>query len=189
MYMQYTNETDSQKQERKKILLIVGALVLALVIITVIIELALGSKKLVKNPGDTNRYYDANSGETVSDPPNKTPENYDKSSSIQPLYLGFSKLLDFGVTFDQLKSIKLALVKYSAANNRSGQEFSIKVSSINNVLPEGDGDVVTSFKMTVDRSQTYDVKVSYNDLINIHLFIYDSASKLIYDSGVLNASF
>jgi len=174
----------------KKQIYIIVALLAVLVMLLLIFA---GSRKnnQTGNVNSTEEYYDKNSGETVSNPANRTPEKYGVIDE-KPLYLGISKLLDKGVTFDQVEATKEALNRFSKSDNKNIKEFSLDIQSIDQIIPKAtdppDTKATMYFNLTTDRTQTYKAKLEYFELTAIHLYVYDSRSnKLIYESGTLSS--
>ncbi len=93
--------------------------ILAFAVITIILLVSILLSRHQNKTGapnlDSGRYYDANSGETVSNPPGKAPDTFGAVSD-QPVYLGFGSLLDYGVSDSQLTSLKSAFYTYARAN-------------------------------------------------------------------------
>src|SRR5688500_8888385 len=77
---------------------------------------------------NSREYYDKASGETVSDPDNRTPETFGRKGD-EPVYLGTSKLLDVGVTSTQLAGTKLAFYNYSKQRKTRIKEVSVDINS------------------------------------------------------------
>lgn len=165
---------------QKRLMLALAGFVVLIIIGVVVF---LGRPKKIAS--DTGQHYDPGSGETVSNPVGKTPE-YLGQDSGQPLYLGFSKLLDIGITQDQLKGIKLAFEKYPYANNKPAGEISIFVNNITSAPHDvNDTKQTIYFPVLLNRKDTYYATVDYFDLTTIHLYIKEtsSATKIVYDSG------
>ena len=134
----------------------------------------------------TGTYTDPLSHEVVSNPSGKTPESYGTSPNT-PLYLGFDKLLHYGITLNQLNEIKQAFYTYSSQQSKPLSQVSIDVDHITtshdpkvnnspfvilfNVQFNGSGDI----------SQT---KAQYTGLRDMELILLKD-NKVFFDSGKL----
>jgi hypothetical protein len=135
----------------------------------------------------SNEYYDAASGETVSDPADKSPEAFGRRGD-EPVFLGIGKLLDYGVTSTQLTATKKAFTDYARQGSKI-TEISINVASIDKEKHDKTAariwDVL-NFSGTFDRSRSYKARLEYFDLTTIRLTLYDSGGKQLFDSGEIN---
>ncbi|MFO0920762.1 MAG: hypothetical protein U0451_03765 [Candidatus Saccharimonadales bacterium] len=136
-----------------------------------------------KDSQNTNEYFDPGSGETISDPLNKTPETFN-SDPDQPVFLGFSKLIDYGVTQHQIEGFKNILSMYSKANGSSIREASISVDTIKYDNNSDDPDSLihfATFDMTINRTDKYTAKLTLNG-INVVQLNLTKDGKVIYQS-------
>ncbi len=159
---------------------------LALFVIGVLILLFQRSNK---NPGDTGRYYDRNSGEVVSDPTGKGPDTYGETDS-QMIYLGFSKLTELGLTKYQLASLQACLQQYSATRQNNVKEVSISVNTIKQAALDKEsttGDLSLTFDLTINRTELYQAQLFTRSLTTAKL-ILKQGDKQILDSGFVDAT-
>lgn len=105
----------------------------------------------------TIEYFDPGSGETVDTTPNQGPELNGRVNNIT--YLGFAKLLNIGVSGDQIDIIKSDFLKYSSSLETPLKEVSITVASIRQTV--NDGDVELKFTLTINRESTLNAQVNY----------------------------
>ena len=160
---------------KKKVLIVIGLFILFVILICIAyIVFNRATNNTSNNKDNENTYIDPGSGETVYNPTNKAPEKEISGTGI--IYLGFSKLLDKGISDIQVKNIKNYINYYSITNNKDIKEVSITVKSINHDI---DKDInnktinITSFIITIDRKSTLDVKLKYKDLREITLELYN----------------
>jgi hypothetical protein len=136
--------------------------------------------------GETD-YVDPNSGDVVSNPEGKTPDKYGTVMDA-PIFLGLGGLLDVGIAKDQTDDFKFAMYQYITSAKLKTKEVSINQQSIA-VTPrdrESESTIeVVNFDIVLDRKDLYKVKMEYFDLDSIHLYIYDTAGKQLYDSGIV----
>lgn len=135
----------------------------------------------------TGEYYDPASKETVSNTADKTPESYGEVTS-QPVFLGFSKLLDVGVSADQITGAKLAFTNYFNKQNLPVKEISIYVDTIKQTPLERGSEENRSvtFNAILGRKQKVAAKLEYYDLSNIRLYLANkSGGDIIFDSGAI----
>jgi hypothetical protein len=158
------------------------------ILATIFLLVSSNHKQKNKLPNlDSGRYYDAQSGQTVSNPSGKAPDTYG-SASGQPIYLGISNLVDAGLTDDQLLRLKYAFNNYFTQSKKNAKEVSIDVNSIVHGPhnPNSNSPFSLNFNVTVDRSKTLKAKIEYTGLEDIRLFLYDQKTNTqIYDSTPL----
>jgi hypothetical protein len=175
------NESD----DRRKVIFVV--LVLGVVILFVVYILF--TFRVIKRGEEPGRYYDPGSGETVSDPPGKSPETADIGVNDRPIFLGFSKLLDHGMSTDQVNGVQEGFYQYSQTLEKPLKEVSLTVKSIDPVYPNpdsGDTAVKINFEVTLDRKNVYKARVEYDDITTVRLFLSDTKNKQVFASGVID---
>jgi flagellar basal body-associated protein FliL len=172
------------KPNRKIIIILIAFAV----IVIAAVSLLSSHKGNNKTPNlDSGRYYDAKSGQTVSNPAGKAPDTYGTPSD-QPIYLGISSFIDSGLSDDQLTRLKYAFYNYSIQNKKNIKEVSIDINSIKPGPhnPNTNAPFTINFNVTFDRKATYRAKVEYSGLEDIRLFLYDQKTNAqIYDSTPL----
>lgn len=154
----------------------------AAILLAILISVAFWASNSQK-PGE---YFDRGSGETVYDPEGRTPEKFGQDEN-QPLILGISKLLDYGLTKYQLEALATAFTNYSESKQQLG-EVSIQVATIAAQPrdPNSEKDTL-KFDAVFDRKDTYLVTLDYFDLTAVRLIISAADGKEIYNSGVIDA--
>lgn len=120
--------------------------------------------------------YYFNSSSSTKNPP-KADQNH------APSFYGTEAFIDSGLTTNQVNGLIKALEKYAPRSNN--------INIDTNSLTPGphDPDKVSpftiNFKIAID-SVTYNGKIVYSGLKDIHLYLYSPASgRQIYDSGVV----
>lgn len=155
--MQFINNLDV----RTRRLLLIGALLTTGIFLAVVLVL---SDKPQQSGEGTGQYYDTGSGETVSSPIGKTPENYGEEQD-KPLYLGFSKLPNYGVTQNQVEALKLGLAFYSGRRSEKITEVSLQVATISaGAYNEDSGERILTFDLQVNRKDMYQATMVYKGL-------------------------
>jgi len=177
------NASDSNGS-KKKILIAVTVAILfsSLVVAFVLLQIQKKSQKS-DTPGESGLYYDPGSGETVSDPPDKTPETYG-SQGRELTYLGFSKLLEFGVSKFQLDATKLAFENYSKSRDNNIKEVSITSSSIKNGPDKDDFTLSVEFEFVINRKEHYQAELQLHMIRQVKLILKNGEAK-IYESKLL----
>lgn len=154
----------------------IGLLVFICLIIVVVLNVFSGDK--------SGQYYDKPSGETVSDPSWKTKDNY-ATNDNQPIYLGFSTLLDYGMTQNQMTGVRYAFYQFAKKQNPPIKEVSIYVKEIQQITENGNQ--YLEFKVRTDRKTDYRARIEYTGLNAITLHLYDiKTNKEVFNSGSLN---
>ncbi len=165
-----------------------GIALLAILIFLIIAGSRKKSADTQTNQTSAGDYYDSKSGQTVSDPANRAPENYG-GTTAQPVFLGITSLLNIGVTNYQLNATKQAFEQFAAALKKPGKEFSVTVASITSI-PEDknnpDSRPTASFELTIDRTASYQARLEYFDVTAVRLVVPDSSGKSVFDSGTVD---
>lgn len=175
----------SPNRDPRKLAVIFGGVVILIFIVMTIILI----KRPRPNPSPTQEtvYHDPYSGETVTDIKGKTPDTYGTNPD-KPIYLGISKLLDYGVTATQLEDFKQAVYNYSLNRNPRITEISIHVATLKRKVPDPNSDSVIDtlfFDVTINRKDTYQAQFDYSLLNTGHLYLSQN-NKIIFDSGDIN---
>lgn len=182
--MQFTDNNYGAQPNNKKVIILIAVSVVSIAIIAVL-ALQRSNKQA---PPDAGLYHDPNSGEIVSDPEGWQPENFAGQANA-PIFLGFSKLLDIGITQFQLDAAKGGFGEYSATKNDYVKEVSLHVNSIKREAFDPDGADPTrrvSFTVTINRTETFSAKLEYTTIQNASLLLYKD-DKRIFKSTSANA--
>lgn len=164
---------------KKVVIVVIGFAVLLISI--VLYQVLHSNKRLYVDSSITKTYIDPGSGETVIETPNKSPET---AGGDNITMLGFSKLLDVGITNVQLNKIKLYFSDYSLSQETPIKEISIIKSSINQSINRDLGEKTTSFTVTINRKNSLNIQANYTSIDDMILKIYDSTNNtLLYNSS------
>jgi hypothetical protein len=167
----------------------IGIAIGSFIIITIIVLFVSFLGKDSQNKTDV--YYDPASKETIDEQADKTPEILEDNVSTEPVFLGFGKLIEYGLSQDQLTNLKNAFNTYLGEGNNGKREVSIYIDSISSykVNDVADSDFGLSFDVIIDRKTNlsaimYQLKVS-----DIQLKLYKEGSdKAVFDSGIVTSS-
>lgn len=163
-------------------------LIIGGIIIAAILALAIyfAFKPAHKNTTTDKRSTDKFSHEVVSSPSGKQPDVYGQPGNT-PLYLGFDKLLNFGLTSDQVSLLKNAFYSFSSKQTPPFKQLSVDVDHINSGHDDSNpsSPFYTKFNFQVDQKKVYAATVQHAGLDDIRLLIDDGSSQ-VYDSGTLN---
>lgn len=173
----FNNINSQQQNSRKRLILVVIIIVSTSILILYSLSLFLSKDKkpLEENKANqTNEYYDPGSGETVSNPPDRTPETYGVDNN-EPIFLGTSRLLDFGVTKYQLEDLKNAFMAFSKTKNNDVKEVSISVNTIKNGPDIDEQTRSVTFDTTINRNEKYQAE--------LHLVIIQKARLILRQGG------
>ncbi len=168
-----------QSANKRRLLIILG--VILLLVIGVVALLSKPPKK--PSTPQITTYTDPYSHETVTDVAGKAPDTYG-STATTPIYLGFDKLLDHGMTFDQVGNLKVAFDNFSKKQPKPIQQVSIDVDHI--TAEHDTSGFFLFFNVMADRQYVYKAKVDYTGLSAIRLYLSDSKGNLTYDSQTVN---
>jgi hypothetical protein len=154
-----------------------------------LIGIALFATNRAGQNNKTGEYLDPYSHQTVSNPPGKGPDTYGTQSDT-PVYLGIEKLLDHGLSFDQLDNLKYAFYRYSLSRPNHIHEVSLDVDHITTKYNSSDPNAhyFIFFNVRFDRKNTYKAQVEYTGLNDVRLYLIDvRTNKVLYDSLVIGA--
>lgn len=162
----------------KKILIIVS-LCLLLMIGFIVFRVLTNNKNEEIDSSKTIIYEDSGSGETVIDTPNKTKE---KAMGDSFVMLGFTKLLEIGVSYNQLEKIKTHFSDYSMKLEDHFKEISITTSSIKSTFNSDTNERIITFSVIIDRKTSLEAKITYIGLGSPSLYLYDEYGNQIHKS-------
>lgn len=171
--------------QRKLILAIVifGLISVGLIVAAVVLKV---SDDAAKNaPVNQNTYVDPDTGETVLYPEGKATEGLGSQGTV---VLGLSKLLDAGLSSDQVEGTRLYLIQYAAdhtINNQKMTEFSIVSSTIKQAIYPGGKKIVTA-DLRINRKDTQQLRLTYFYLTDLTLDILDLTSGAVVFSATSN---
>lgn len=153
-------------------------LIIGLIVATVISRNA--------EPGDKGSTLDTNSGEYVANSDGREPENVGANPD-EPLFLGLGKLVNRGLTTEQISGLKLGFTNFAKQSSPKVKRVSITVDSIRNA-PRSIGDFTYTyhFDVVMDSKTTYQAKLICFDTTSIQLILYkDGTSSPAFDSGTI----
>lgn len=181
---------DDVAYNRKRKLIVIGVVAVFLIIFGLIVVLSNKTQKEKPIPDISNsgRYKDPYSGQTVSDPPDKAPELYGRNPDA-PIFLGTTKLLNYGITSHQVKDFQFGIFQYFQSKKQKIKEVSVDVSTItlkpHDRYSSSTVDTV-NFDVVIDRTDRFKVQMDYYKLTAIHMYMNDSSGQRVYDSGELD---
>lgn len=147
--------------QRQKIILIITLATIGIALIVASIVGFTRSNTTTQPSSDT--YVDPGSGETIVNN-GKSRQGSEASLKNSIVYLGFSKLIDRGLSPVQIQSIQSAFKSYSLKQTDKFKEVSLTVDSIRHLLPQGESTTHTiTFTATANRKISYFVTVEYSD--------------------------
>lgn len=135
---------------------------------------------------DTGRHYDSPSGETISDPEGKTPENF--AGDSQPIYLGFARLYDSGLTKFQVEAVRYSFIRFSESRPEKIKEVSIYVNTIEQVPFDRDSSDPTRrvvFDVIINRKDKFQATVEYTSIRSAELVLRSNGMEA-FRSGVID---
>lgn len=150
----------NQKLQQKKILLFAvgGVIVIVMIVVAVIVSNR-------KSPSYTKVTVDKDTGETILDRPNQTPEA--QAGGRQLTILGSSELINNGITQDQYTALKTILITYAKTtlkNKYTEVAFLPKTIQANDAtitgqLRLGSGDTKVAFTITITELKYVQLKI------------------------------
>ncbi len=176
-------------QRTKKIILVIACIVL---VVTIMVFASSKNKQNSTDQGSTSlqqdSYKDPYSGETVDYPKGKGPDQYGYSAA-GTIFLGSSRLLDEGISLEQLKSYEYAAYQYFKTLSPKVTEISLDKSTVNFKLHDQNSteprDNIT-FTLVINRTTKYNASLDVFDSSSVQLRMYDQEkNSQVYDSGVV----
>lgn len=179
--MQFINKRLPGGGSRRKVLLILAGVIL----VGSLIALAVSGSYKRKSTEGSGEYFDTISGETVSDPAGKSPELF--AGDTQPVYLGFVKLLDAGITKFQLDAIKYGFTKFSEGREEKIKEVSVDIKTIKRQAINLDSNEPSrvSFDVVINRKERFQATIEYTSIRSANLILNFDA-KEVFKSGVID---
>lgn len=180
--MQFTNNLSGpgNRQSSKRIVIVA---VIAFVVLGIALLFYVGRRN--SSPEGTGEYYDPASGETISNPTGRSPEKFNQASE-QPVYLGFSRLVDIGLSQFQVDVIKQIFLSYSSQRKDKINELSIYKDSVSRVSFDPADEIRSVlFDISINRGERYSVTMQYTTLRNAKIIIYEGKNK-IFESGFVD---
>lgn len=154
-----------------------------LLVLAVVVSMTNNKPKKSASAGE---YFDAASGETVSNPEGKVVENSNETTPSPATLLGFSKLVSRGLLAGQLTEVNKQLQNFAVAQKPSITELSLATNSIVFVTPqEGQTTTVITGDLTANRKDKYSLELSYDSLMTIRTVVKKS-EVVVFDSGVID---
>lgn len=161
---------------KQKILIIFGVFMIIFMIVSVIYYVNTQNQNTKNRKNDSsdrsmeNNYTDPGSGETISDPPNKSKEITTTDKSIT--YLGFSELLNKGISYNQYEKIKSHFKQYNDEFKLNIKEISMTKSTYKSSFDQKTGERLMEFEVTINRNDKLNAKVAYVGLKTPTLYLY-----------------
>lgn len=159
--------------------IIIGAIIGVVIIILGIIGIVAQDKE---TGVDETGYVDPGSGETIIE--DKSPQGTDLSLENSIIYPGFSKLIDRGLSPEQIQSIQSVFAEYSLKQPEKFKEVSLTVDSVRRIIPQDNSRKQTlTFNVKVDRETDYFVSTSYENLTSINTKVYKADKTTLLIEG------
>lgn len=156
----------------RKIIIITAGVLLVGIIILVIVSVSM--KQDVQKRDMGTQYVDPGSGEVIIENPNRSPQSTFLDGKTPTVFLGFSKLLDNGLSSSQTQSIQSAFSSYAEKENTHFDEVSMTVSTLRYASEDGGVAKKMTFDTKINRTDDYFVTVEFSDLVTCVTKIYKS---------------
>ena len=144
----------------KRSLIIIGSVFALLVTTLAVIGFMQKNTPTTVTPDETG-YVDPGSGEVIKS--DKSPQGTEEARKNAMIFPGFSKLLKYGLSAEQVQSVQTMIIAYSLEKNKQFKEVSLQVDSIRQILPKGATKThMMTFDIVTNRVDTYHVAVEYD---------------------------
>ncbi|HEV7951855.1 MAG TPA: hypothetical protein VGO98_00565 [Candidatus Saccharimonadales bacterium] len=156
----------------KRSLIIIGSIFGLFIVTLAIIGFVTQSKPDSTAP-DEQGYVDPGSGEVIKS--DKSPQGTEESQKNAIIFPGFSKLIDRGLSPEQVQSVQATFISYSLEKNKQFKEVSLQVDSIRHILPKGSSRThILTFDITTNRTDKYYTTVEYENTETAKTKLYAS---------------
>jgi hypothetical protein len=162
--------------------IIIASVVIAVFVVTIIVLVvtrnsseSTGSKTDIV---DQNTYVDESSGETVLSPEGKVTEGAIQNTDVT--VLGFSKLIDNGVSSSQVDTIKQYIDEF--ALEQKANKVSLVVSTIAQKVDKNSGQKDITADIKVSDAVVYKLSLSYVGFTDMLMYVYSTDGSLVYSS-------
>ena len=169
---------------KKKLLIAVGVFV-TLLVITVLFTLINRKSSQTTTKTDTSssqsQYTDPVSGEAVSNPSGKAPESASGYNGVT--FLGFARLIDYGISSDQLTTVEGYLENYKdiATDNKITQ-ISLDATSFKQSVDANSGLKLVTARIVVNKSIEQTLELSYQGIEDMVVTVYNKDRVQVYSS-------
>lgn len=172
---------------KKKFIIVFCILVVFVVILFVVSFISQRNQQdagLNNSDVDQNSYIDPVTGEVVLTPGGRTDEGITSTDSV---LLGFSKLLDMGLSSDQQDLAVSYISSYGENQTLDGEKItmiSLDSSTIKQNINQDSGEIMITSNIVVNKTVTQRLEISYISInrYDIFLQIFDSSNKLVFTS-------
>lgn len=156
----------------RKLILIGAGVFTAMLIIGII---ALITQSSNNSPtGNNDLYVDPGSGEIVSNDSGLSQSAIDDPNQRTITFLGFSFLIERGMSRDQSEAVQQAISEYSSSLSNRFTEVSLIKDSARYGSEPGDSTKELQFDIRANRSDLYYVTLTYSDLNSVIVKLYET---------------
>ena len=146
----------NQPTDARKKLLIIAGIFGAAVIVVILFAIFQPREPQAEGPtGEVTGYTDPYSGEAVTETEGKVPESFNTSGSMT--FLGISRLLDYGISQQQITLLKAYLQEYShrrEANQETAfKEVTIDFNTYSQSISQESSQTILSFEIVANRDE------------------------------------
>ncbi len=170
------------KNKNKLIIILVIAVGLA-AFLYIVSSNTNSSKKLPT--GTMVKHYDPVSGETDTTLSGVAPETAGQGPS-GIYFSGFSKLLDSGLTSDQVTAAENTLRSYPDFAKANRISLAVKEIQLARVTDPADPmSWSATSRIAINEKTFYKIIIEYGGVYSVHVFVYATSGALLYDSGLI----
>ena len=168
------------QMNRRTLIIVASVLALGTIVLAV-----LGFMRASHKDDSTEKgYTDPGSGEVIRGS-DKSQQGTDLTIEKTTIWLGFSTLLDRGLTPNQITSIQSVITKYGDQQTERFKEVSLDTKSYRHLSPTdtGDNSSLITFNLTVNRTNKYYVEAKAIDTKTIHTKLFTDDKKTLLIEG------
>jgi hypothetical protein len=138
--------------------IILGLVIFGVVSIIMIMFALFQGGGIINQPAQPKEatYTDPYSGETITETEGKGSEEYNNENSI--VYFGFARLLEYGMTQDQIEILQNYLLQYSFVRQAKGEsdlnEVTVDFKTYTQAIDENTSEKTVTFDLIANRDET-----------------------------------
>lgn len=174
--------------QRKRFIMIGAIAVFVIISITFVLTRHKTSNTDTGRDGKTTVYHDPVSGQDIITQDDKNPE-LTVDQPTMPLFAGFGKLANVGMTQSQIAATYKALQAYKPFASNDVQ-ISLAVDDVKTVQPQNSDPLYRwsiKSRIVVDRTDTYTIQIYYWEVTNVQVYLSNTKGTQVYDSGAVSS--
>ena len=167
------------QMNRRTLIIVASTLTIGIITLAVLGFMRAGQK----GSSSENGYTDPGSGEVIRN--DKSQQGTDLSIEKTTVWLGFSTLLQRGLTPSQVTSVQNVITSYGSQQSERFKEVSIDTKSYRHIIPQDPNDTSSTitFDLTANRTTKYYMEVKIIDPKTVQTKLFKDDKKTVLVEG------